>query len=152
MEYEQFERDFIQRTQRLLQQYDDHVMPAVPASEQHETTLLVNCLLGLLVLPRELAYDRIPKVTPNRFSDWGLTPNAVESWGRCGSRRQDNQGTLPDLLRHMRNAVCHLRIETTPQDGQIAELVFEDWHGFRCRVDKSSLRRFVERLAQAIST
>ena len=51
MEYrEPYAREFILRTLSIIEQYETHV-PSGP--EKYEQTLLLNCLLGLLVLPSE---------------------------------------------------------------------------------------------------
>lgn len=60
MEYENFGRDFIARTLIILNQYETLVMVNIAESEQFEVTLLLNCLLGLLVFPKERFYKNIP--------------------------------------------------------------------------------------------
>ena len=52
--------DFIKRTLDLVHQYED-IRINFPWDKQYNHTLLINCLLGLIVLPREKALSHIPK-------------------------------------------------------------------------------------------
>jgi hypothetical protein len=65
--YYQFERDFIRRTLKRLDQYAELVLGRVAPDNEYEVTLLMNCLLGLLVYPQQIATG-----TPHqkRFSNW----------------------------------------------------------------------------------
>lgn len=45
--YKQQERDFIERTLNILEQYDSL---NVPEKEHYEVTLLINCMVGLYYL------------------------------------------------------------------------------------------------------
>lgn len=53
IQYGTVEIDFVRRTFAILDQYDRHVLPSVSREESYEVTLLLNCLLGLVVLPFE---------------------------------------------------------------------------------------------------
>ncbi|MEW6226592.1 MAG: HEPN family nuclease [Bacillota bacterium] len=75
MEYEIFERDFIVRTLKIIRQYEKYV----PVSEQFEVTLLINCLLGLLVLPKERCYVDIPDVLIEELEGWGLRADHIKA-------------------------------------------------------------------------
>ena len=53
MEYKQeFELDFMSRTREIIEQY----------KEPYEATLLINCMLGLLVVPKETLFNDIPPI------------------------------------------------------------------------------------------
>ncbi len=60
MEYERHHITFISRTMQLLNQYQTSIIGKVPKSEEFEVTLLINCLLGLLIVPNEQCYNKIP--------------------------------------------------------------------------------------------
>ena len=53
MNYTTVERDFVERSLEILRQYDEYVIPNSPPDKEHEVTLLLNCLLGLIVVPFE---------------------------------------------------------------------------------------------------
>lgn len=52
--------DFIERTLALVEQYDE-VQEFYPFDEQYNHTLLINCLLGLAVVPHEKIINFAPK-------------------------------------------------------------------------------------------
>lgn len=69
---EEFEYDFMKRTLSLMQSY----------SGPFDATLLHNCLVGLLIVPRETAFDRIPLDPISSLSTWGLSPGSIITVGR----------------------------------------------------------------------
>ncbi len=150
-DYELFERDFIVRTLKIIEQYDRHVVGHVQKSEQFEITLLINCLLGLLVLPKERCYAQIPYVPVERFGEWGLPPDFIRSWGNGAGNPGPKERDLAQVIHRMRNSVAHLRVEAHANSGEIAELEFSDRNGFRCVAPVSSLKMFVMRLAQSVA-
>ena len=58
--YHDIEKEFIERTLALLAQYE-HLMYKYEFKEQYNYTLLLNCLLGLIVMPKEKTFSFIPK-------------------------------------------------------------------------------------------
>jgi hypothetical protein len=138
MQYErEFVSDFMHRTLAIVQDY----------SGEFEATLLFNCLLGLLVVPKETQFNRIPKDPPDRFSEWGLSPETIKCFGTCNHGRQH----IPDLrqfVKNMRNAVAHFNIEPTHENGEVAGFSFRDRNGFHAIVTLGEMRAFVLRLGQ----
>ena len=58
MEWKMVQRDFTERTLKVLLQYDDYLKKQHEKTkevEELEVTLLVNCLNGLIVVPYEYA-------------------------------------------------------------------------------------------------
>lgn len=49
--------DLIQRTKRIIEQYDER--ESYLGTEFYDVTLLLNCLLGVVVLPREEELDMV---------------------------------------------------------------------------------------------
>src|SRR5437773_6933740 len=111
MEMERVERDLILRTLKLIDQYDTYVLPHVPEDDQVEVTLLINCLLSLLVVPKERWYEQVEPTPLGDLAAWGISENLIESWGRCPRCGGEPQHHLREFLRRMRNSVCHARIE-----------------------------------------
>ncbi|MDP1800990.1 MAG: HEPN family nuclease [Bacteroidota bacterium] len=50
--FKDIEIEFVQRTLNLISQYESSVHK-LKLEEQYNYTLLINCLLGLIVLPKE---------------------------------------------------------------------------------------------------
>ena len=63
MEYVNLEIDFIDRTLKILKQYEDRLAEK-EHNERFEITLLINCLLGLLIVPKEKGFfdNFLPRV------------------------------------------------------------------------------------------
>ena len=64
--YENIDIDFAKRTSKIIEQYKQHIPRG---SENFEVTLLVNCLVGLLILPQQKRYDLIPDVPVDELAD-----------------------------------------------------------------------------------
>jgi len=151
MEFELFERDFIRRTQRIIDQYDRYVMTQVPPADRFDVTLLINCLLGLLVMPNERRFERIPPLSLDQLGDWGLPPDFVRAWGTHPKKvKPENRRTLAEIVYRMRNSVCHLRIEPTGDGSEITHVRFFDANGFDATLPEGVLRQFAKRLADCV--
>ena len=142
MEYEeQFERDFMKRTQSLLREYDERAGP-------YDATLLLNCLLGLLVVPKETSLDKIPTDPISDLEKWGISRSSI---GRVGKRTPKNPhpDTLRGVVWNLRNAVAHFDVTPLGQDGECTGFEFrDDKAGFMAEIGVGELREFVEKLAE----
>ncbi len=150
MQYDQFELDFVRRTRAILEQYDAHVVPSVGAPERYEVTLLTNCLLGLIALPKQLLSAKIPSDPECRFGDWGLPDSVVKSWGNAAAGNDPSMHTLAEFVGRLRNGVCHLRLEVEAQNGEITALRFHDLNGFEALVPVDCLKNFVYKLSDVL--
>ncbi|UEO27469.1 hypothetical protein K9U09_23350 (plasmid) [Escherichia coli] len=73
--YSDFETDFVQRTLALIDQYNEMIeVLGKPFREQYNYTLTLNCLLGLIVLPKERALSFLPadRLTRQLKAEMGL--------------------------------------------------------------------------------
>src|SRR5882672_895057 len=139
--------DFAKRTLRILEQYDQTEQPA---PENFEVTLLVNCLIGLLVLPQQRRNKLIPDIPVDKLADWGIEPGFIESWG-TGVGTSRNKQTLRRLVCHLRNGVCHFRIEAEGTEKDIERLRFSDRNGFRATIPEDNLKTFAMKFASTLS-
>lgn len=57
--YKNLETEFIERTLRLVSQYES-LMHKYPFEEQYNYTLLINSLLGVIVMPKERTIGFLP--------------------------------------------------------------------------------------------
>ncbi len=144
-----FESAFIQRSLKLVKD----------CQTPYDATLLLNCLLGLLLVPSESCLDSIPTDPIDDRRKWGISPDAIQNWGKygrksrceyCGTLFKNDRATLRDLVRHLRNAVAHFRFKPVPERGEVTAFRFDDASGFRATVKLSELREFVERLAEKL--
>lgn len=117
--YIDLEHDFIERTLNLIEQYEN-VLNDFPFAEQYNYTLLINCLTGLIVMPKERSINAIPNesLSLEMRNDMGLIHTIIDP--RCK--------TLRSLIKKLRNCVAHFTIEVkSDHDGvNIAEIIFYD--------------------------
>ena len=120
MGYTDFKKDFPKRTIDIL---DRHY-----SNEEYDVTLLLNCLLALLVLPKEFFYNNIPEEIPR---GWGLTKEHITtvSCEACGYK-------LREIVRHMRNAIAHFDIKTTNDNNGKIEIPVKDLKTFVIKLNK----------------
>lgn len=136
MECDKIENDFVERTLKLINEYDG----------EFEVTLLVNCCLGLIVLPKEKHLNSIPdKGIPRDGSVWGISRKHLSvDCGLCGYR-------LRDVIRRLRNGVCHFRIKTIPDGSrEIRTLEIRDGRKFKAELDVSQMKELAESLGQHV--
>lgn len=62
--YHDLEYEFIERTIALIDQYYAS-LDQLPFEKQYNYTLTINCLLGLIVMPKERALTYLPKLPIN---------------------------------------------------------------------------------------
>jgi len=126
MEYSNIENDFVSRTLTLLHGYDG----------EYEITLLINCCLGLLVLPKERHYNTIPKrAIPESGELWGMSRKSLTvHCEECGYE-------LAEVLRRLRNGICHFKLKTLPNNsGDIANVEIRDGKRFKAILSTDQLR------------
>ncbi|PID45390.1 MAG: hypothetical protein CSB47_08900 [Proteobacteria bacterium] len=105
--YRNFEKDFVTRTIELIEQYNQ-MIPNEPFERQFNYTLTLNCLLGLIVMPKERVINTIPNDR--------LTTRAKRSMGITHSELPDEGMTLRGLITKMRHSVAHFDIEVESVD------------------------------------
>jgi hypothetical protein len=100
--YTNIEIDFIERTIALIEQYT-HLIQDKPFAEQLNYTLTINCLLGLVVMPKERVIAYIPKelLSKENLRKMGLTHSTID----------DSIKTLRDLIKNLRHSIAHFSIE-----------------------------------------
>ncbi|HSB94952.1 MAG TPA: HEPN family nuclease [Spongiibacteraceae bacterium] len=115
--YHSIETEFVERTLRLIDQYYS-VLDSYPFEEQFNYTLTINCLLGLIVMPKERVISYVPT---NR-----LTRDYLAEIGAPSLKVGENISTLRDLIKSLRNAVAHFDITVISVD----ERNLVDWLEF----------------------
>lgn len=138
MEYDaDFARSFMGRTLTLANEYQGPL----------DATLLINCLLGLLIVPKEaLLIDKIPSAAFVSIEDWGISPNSIKSFGKC-DQGHEHEPNLKQLVRRLRNAVAHFKIDPIHRDGKVTAFTFRDRNGFHADVPLAELKEFVVSLS-----
>nr|WP_227649735.1 HEPN family nuclease [Klebsiella pneumoniae]UCK62507.1 hypothetical protein LFOJIBMD_00031 [Klebsiella pneumoniae]UCK65066.1 hypothetical protein KCOLMDFC_00115 [Klebsiella pneumoniae] len=118
--YSDFETDFVQRTLALIDQYNEMIEElGKPFSEQYNYTLTLNCLLGLIVLPKERALSFLPADR--------LTRQLKAEMGLHESQLPGPEMNLRQLIHKMRNSVAHFCVQVE----SVSDAHLVDWIVFR---------------------
>lgn len=105
--YRDFEQDFVNRTIDLLDQYNQLIVNE-PFERQFNYTLTLNCLLGLIVMPKERVINAIPNER--------LTNDFKQKMGVNCSELPGAETTLRELIVKMRHSIAHFDIEVESID------------------------------------
>lgn len=125
MMYEEFVSDFAKRTKANYE-----LVKSLAAGEKErdshstvfEVTQLVNSLLGLLVFPQQEFYNKLPEDYPNKELEALLSKCTTTYEERVGSQK-----SFANVLRHIRNAIAHKKLEAYPYGPQeIKGFIFRD--------------------------
>ena len=121
MRYEKVERDFIERTINIIKQYKEcyHVPPL---KEKYGTTLLLNCLIGLLIFPFETKKRKVKRSSDISLfkgddlsirdlnEDWAISEFNFEKINDFNGKQIDpKEASLRLVIYRMRNSIAHSR-------------------------------------------
>lgn len=122
--YKNLEIDFIGRTLNLISQYESE-LHKYEFVNQYNYTLLINCLMGIIVMPKERIFSRLPneRLTTKLKNEMGLFESTLD--GKFKSIR--------DLIKGLRNSIAHFSIEIISKDHNelidIIRFIDTDDHG-----------------------
>lgn len=136
MEYDKIEKEFVSRTKKLIEDYKG----------EFEVTLLINCCIGLLVLPKEKHLKSIPDITiEENGQTWGLSRNSISTdCETCGYK-------LRNVIRRIRNGICHFKVKTIPDgSGEIVKVEIRDRGRFRVTLSVDELRELTNSVADHV--
>lgn len=101
------ETEFIERTLKVIAQYEVR-QKEYNFDEQYNHTLLINCLLGLIVLPKERTISYLPtdRLLITLKTDMGISISTFNP----------DFIYLKDLIVALRHAIAHFNIEFHSND------------------------------------
>jgi len=150
MKYSNIQVDFVERTMQNLSYIEQHKIEN--ENDFNEVTNLINCMIGLVCYPKEATKKDFQRLnTPlgrrqykHKYGDIYL---CLDSTGK-------RSRTLPEIIRHMRNSICHgnfIQGKTNSQN-EIEELRFQDFNkkgvmNFDMVITIAQLRKFVEEIS-----
>jgi hypothetical protein len=142
------EYDFIDRTKKIIKQYDE---VKLPKDEKFEVTLLLNCLVGLLILPQQNWFEDLPTSIVTQ-KEWGIKEEHISFI------KQGETKNVKDIAKHLRNSIAHyhfMAFENKSHD--ISSIKFEDYDSqknktFEAIIPVISIRQFTERLTNTFIT
>lgn len=135
-----FERSFSEHTLNLVRGYDGPL----------DATLIVNCLLGLLIVPKETVLEAIPESPLSELPNWGIAESCIKSVGRP-TKKNPRPDTLRGLVANLRHSVAHFRIKPVPANGEVHSFEYKNDVGLHAVIPISEMRAFVSRLSEHLS-
>jgi HEPN pEK499 p136 len=133
-----FDREFMRHTLRILEAYDG----------EFDATILVNCLLGLLVVPKESFLDAIlPEAPLTELPAWGIKPQSIYHPGKAYPGNP-NPKTLRGLVISLRHAVAHFRIKPIPHKSDVHSFEYRNDRGLHAVISLAEMREFTKKLAR----
>ena len=151
----QFDYEYTRRTLELV-----HQSGAGP----YEVANLINCLLGLLLVPKDSVFAALPDVPVKGLRSWGITRNSIRKFSvarkgnsRNGRKRRSTSNgrnghadgpTLRQLVEQLRTAVAGGTLKPRIANNRFVGLELRDGQGFHMVLTTLELKRFVRKLAQ----
>jgi len=142
--------DFVTRTQELLVQYDEMEKDS---QKKYEITLLINCFVGLIIVPQSKWNDSI---SPEEISSerWGIDPSMISI---CkDGKLVDEPKNLRNVARHLRNSISHYHFEIVNNSNhEIGSIKFQDFlpnnernETFELTIEIEPLKKFLLKFSE----
>lgn len=145
--------DFVKRTKDIIEQYDAF---QIDKKIKYEVTLLLNCLIGLLILPQQRLFNELPKTVINK-SEWGISTDDI--WIILDRRKRNEEKNILNIARHLRNSVAHYRFQAYPEKiDDIKAITFLDYLNdgttlsFKVTIKIDDLRLFANKISDNFIT
>ncbi len=145
--YKNQEVDFINRTKTIIEQYDSF---QIAEKEKFEVTLLLNCLIGLLIIPQQHWFECLPTELVSQKA-WGINPKQI-------SKIKDGETkNIKDVARHLRNSIAHYEfVVFDNSSNKISSVKFKDKDRnrnitFEAIIPLPNLRQFTTKLTDTFT-
>lgn len=144
---------FIERTQRIIKQYNRFHLPD---KEFFDVTLLLNCCVGLLLAVKQKDQHSFLKKNKTPLSEWGINEKAITLIKNRNLAIEEK--SLFNVCKHLRNSIahCHFSAYASKQGKTIDRIVFDDFIGeqeipekqsFHYKTTVKEFRGFLEKLS-----
>lgn len=122
-----FDIEFILRTQKLIKEYKG----------TYNITLLLNCLLGLIVLPTEFYNKKSRTFFTKPLTDYKEIEGLIKAISFNPTKRNRKaKGFIPDeknlnvFTKKIRNGIAHQQIECIDSKGKWVSVTIRDFNKF----------------------
>ena len=143
--YKNQEIDFVNRTKTIIEQYEKSI---ITEKEKYDTTLFLNCLVGLLILPQQHWFLSLPTELISK-KEWGIHPNHVSSI------KEGETKNVKSIATHLRNSIAHYNFKAFDSSlRQISRIKFwdkdikKDIITFEASIPLLNLRQFTTKLTE----
>ena len=152
--YLQQEVDFINRTKLIITQYETF---QIEEKDKFEVTLYLNCLVGLLILPKQHWYNDLPQESISLL-EWGIAPEHIYII------KDGEDKNVKNIATHIRNSISHYRFNAFENSFEkIREIQFKDYFvtnegkenekkkmTFHAVIPIQNLRKFTDKLTNTL--
>lgn len=150
--YKKQEHDFIDRTRKIILQYNDYIKNK-DKSEKYEITLMINSFVGLLILPHEEWFNQLPNDLIS-LSDWGIDVTHINKI----KNKYDDKKSVKAVVNHLRNSVSHYNfIAFENINEEISYIQFKDYtdksktiETFDAKIPVENIIKFLDRFSQVM--
>lgn len=111
-----------------------------------DATILVNCMLGLLVVPKERYIKAIPEQPLTELAQWGIRPESIQNPGRVTDTNPRPE-TLRGLVKNLRHSVAHFTLKPIPANADVHSFEYRNDSGLHAVISLAEMRVFVKKLA-----
>lgn len=146
MEYlSNFESSFSSRTLDIIKNYDGDY------DGDYDATLVINCLLGLLIVPNEKMLKSIPEDPLEELQQWGIDPKSIINPGRWPGAEKLQVDNLRGLVTNLRHAVAHFNISPMIESGEVRAFEYKNGRGLHAIISLEEMKKFVKILSEHLS-
>ena len=134
-----FDHSFMQRTRLILNDYKG----------EYDATLLINCLLGLLIVPKEIFLKSIPEDPLSTITSWGIDGSSIRHPGNvtCNNPKPN---TIRGFVINLRHSVAHFSLEPISDKGYVHAFGFTNESEFHAVISLAEICNFVWKLAERL--
>ncbi len=120
---EDFDLEFIDRTKKIIENYEG----------DYNVTLLLNCLLGLIVLPSEFYKRKSMKFFEDDINNYPVLRNLIVGLYFQPTKRRkkgfvDDDKTLKNFIKKIRNGISHQQIWSEGTKDKWTRVIIRDFN------------------------
>jgi hypothetical protein len=90
--------------------------------------------------------ELIPETALQELEAWGFDSDCIVN---AGANKESKELTLREIIRHLRNAVAHCRVNPFPNDHRPCEgFCFSDKNGFEAKIPTNQIKNLMRNLLE----
>lgn len=138
--------EFVERTKKILNK-----------KSKYEDTLFINCCVGLLFIPQQIAKDNhsIAIIEAINSAEWGIDPKACKPNTSAKGYQKDS---VENIARHFRNAIAHGHFDlvdcnagkTTLESIHITDYNTNNQLTFDLTLSMEDFKKFVKKYSESL--
>ena len=127
------------RTRQILRDYKG----------EYDATLLINCLLGLVIVPKEEFLMSVPEDSFSTITEWGIDGSSIKNQGKV-TDNNPKPATTRGFVINLRHSVAHFSLKPVSDKGNVYAFDFTNDSEFHAVISLDEIRNFVWKLAERL--